>query len=230
MKEDIELRLPSYYPVPELRMSIDVERKPVVEGHAAVFNQPSLEIFGVSGWREIIRPGAFRNALKSGNDVVALFNHDPNQILARLSAGNLSLEEDGIGLRARFSPSDTTYGRDVMANIRDKNVSKMSFGFRVHPDGQKLDHSNKLREIVEVSHLYDVSPVTEPAYPATNIGLRASGVPKAVILEMVGEDLEKTENFLQRKELSEKFLREHAPKLDRLDMRQIYKKFFIPSF
>jgi phage head maturation protease len=48
----------------------------------------------------------------------------------------------------------------------------MSFGFRVAEDGEEIDRAGKLRAIKLISNLYDVSPVTQPAYPTTDVGLR----------------------------------------------------------
>ena len=64
--------------------------------YGSVFDCRSELIFG--SFREIIRPGAFDDVL--GDDVRALFNHDPNFILGRSAAGalNLSVDETRITL------------------------------------------------------------------------------------------------------------------------------------
>ena len=74
-----------FFNVAELRTSMDGEHKPFIEGHAAVFNQPSLEIFPFApGWREVIRPGAFATAIKT-DDVRALINHNDDRLIGRVS-------------------------------------------------------------------------------------------------------------------------------------------------
>lgn len=158
----------------ELRASVmEVERRPIIEGHAAVFNQPSQEIFrDAPGWREIIRPGAFSQSIKRSDDVVALFNHNDEKLIGRRSNGTLMLEEDEIGLKVRIFPPNTQTGNEVLELIRRKDITQMSFGFTLSEDGERRDHQNKLREIINVKELFDVSPVVHPAYRQTDVGLR----------------------------------------------------------
>lgn len=144
------------------------DEKPKIIGHAAVFDQLS-EDFG--GWREKIAPGAFSKSI--GGDVRALFNHDPNLILGRTRAKTLRLTEDSKGLLAEIDPPDTETARSVMEAIRRGDVSQMSFGFRTVKQKWEEDMDKKIavRTLVEVE-LFDVSPVTFPAYPQTDVGLR----------------------------------------------------------
>ena len=149
------------------------DHNPIIEGHAAVFNQPSLEIFAFApGWREVIRPGAFTAAIKA-NDVRALINHNDDRLIGRVFNRTLMLEEDEVGLKVRIYPPDTSDARDLLTLIRGRYISQMSFGFSVAEDGERIDRGAKLREITAVRTLYDVSPVTQPAYPTTDVGLRA---------------------------------------------------------
>ena len=139
-----------------------------------MFNQPSVEIFrDAPGWREIIRPGAFRDAIKT-DDVVALFNHDNSRLIGRRSSGTLTVEEDEIGLKVRIFPPNTETGNEVLELIRRKDLKEMSFGFSLPSDGsgETRNHGDKMREILKVQKLYDVSPVTNAAYPQTDVGLR----------------------------------------------------------
>jgi HK97 family phage prohead protease len=150
----------------------DAERR-TVTGYAAVFNSPSEDM----GFVEYIEPGAFRDALKT-SDVRALFNHDPNYILARTASGTLKLEEDKKGLRYEFEAPATTFGNDFLTMLRRGDISQSSFGFTVAeqaweekrtPDGD----TQYIRRIKKVERLYDVSPVTYPAYPDTEVALRS---------------------------------------------------------
>lgn len=138
-------------------------------GHAAVFNQLSEDL---GGWREQIAPGAFADAI-AGDDVRALFNHDPNYILGRNKAGTLSLAEDVRGLAIELEPPDTQAGRDLIVSLQRGDVSQMSFGFRVRAQGQNWgedEDGNIVRTLTAVK-LFDVSPVVYPAYPQTDVGL-----------------------------------------------------------
>ncbi|WP_134736933.1 HK97 family phage prohead protease, partial [Escherichia coli] len=71
-------------------------------GYGSVFNSRSEPLWG---FREIIKPGAFDDVLN--DDVRGLFNHDPNFILGRSSAGTLSLSVDERGLRYDIVAPDT---------------------------------------------------------------------------------------------------------------------------
>lgn len=145
---------------------------PVIRGHAAVFNSLSEDLgFGFGGsFRERILPGAFADVLQ--NDVRALFNHDPNIILARNGpGGTLELREDEHGLFYSFSPVPTEWGRTVVENIRAGLITQSSFAFMVERDGQEWEEDrdgNVTRTIKKFARLLDISPVTYPAYPAAN--------------------------------------------------------------
>jgi len=155
----------------EMRAETGADDRPRLVGYAAVFNQPAL----IWDFYEEIEPGAFRRALAEGQDVVALWNHDTNFVLGRISAGTLRLEEDSHGLRVEILPPETQWARDLMESIRRGDVSQMSFSFRVPEGGDKWSTAadgKPVRRLLDVD-LYDVSPVTMPAYPQTEIGVRA---------------------------------------------------------
>lgn len=141
-----------------------------ISGYAAVFDKDSQD-FG--GWIERIDKRAFDTVLS--DDTFALFNHDPNQVLARNGAG-LKMEVDEVGLRYTFSAPNTTLGNDMLELIRSKVITQSSFAFRV--SAQEWIHSEdrskpSIRIVKKVSRLYDVSPVTYPAYPDTTVGTRS---------------------------------------------------------
>lgn len=151
------------------------EGKPdVVRGYAAMFNKRS-ENLGSNDRPlfEEIAPGAFDDVL--GDDVRALFNHDPNLILARSKAGKgtlrLFVDENGLGYE--FAPPDTTAGRDLRVSMQRGDVDQSSFGFRVLEDKWVEENNVVVRTIKKVARLFDVSPVTYPAYPDTAVALRS---------------------------------------------------------
>lgn len=142
-----------------------------VRGHAAVFDSLSENL---GGFREQIRPGAFDDVLQ--DDVRALFNHDPNHILARTKSGTLSLGVDERGLTYEFDSPDTTTGRDLLVSMQRGDVSQSSFGFIVEDDQWDEDDEGRIvRTILSFKRLYDVSPVTFPAYPDTDVAKRSMG-------------------------------------------------------
>jgi HK97 family phage prohead protease len=141
---------------------------PRLSGYAAVFNQRA-NIAGL--FDEEILPGAFTAAI-GRDDVRALFNHDGNFVLGRSSSGTLRLVQDDHGLRYEVDAPDTTWARDLLVTVRRGDVSQSSFAFGV--DEEEWDYSNRampLRKIKAV-RLYDVSPVTYPAYDGTEVSAR----------------------------------------------------------
>lgn len=154
-------------------MNVEPDGK-TVTGYAAVFNALSEEMWG---FRERIDPAAFDSADMS--DTRALFNHDPNMLLARTSSGTLKLEVDDKGLRYSFELPDTTAGRDLGELLRRGDVTQSSFGFTISDDEweERKNDDGEVEEVTrvikKVKRLYDVSPVTYPAYPDTSVALRS---------------------------------------------------------
>ncbi len=169
-KTDIERRI---YSCPGLEIRAEDDKPPVLVGYAALFGEMSEDLHG---FRERIAPGAFAKSL--GGDVRALFNHDSNLILGRTRSGTLRLEEDQRGLRVEITPPDTSVARDLIESVRRKDVDQMSFGFRTRKDDWEEFDGGLVRTLIEVT-LLDVSPVTFPAYPQTEIALRSMDAWKA---------------------------------------------------
>lgn len=144
-----------------------------LRGYAAVFNRKS-EILWY--FREIIKPGAFRGAI-GRSDVRALVDHDPSRIIGRAvpgRAGNtLTLREDEVGLYYEVEPSDTQAGRDIVVSVERGDVSGSSFAFTVKTDSWRTVDGVQERTVEEVDEIFDVSPVTYPAYPDSTVGLRS---------------------------------------------------------
>jgi HK97 family phage prohead protease len=158
----------------EYRAADDPTAGDSLEGYAAVFNQDA-DISGL--WRERIRPGAFTDSLKRGDLVYALWNHDPSQVLARNvkpdgSRGGLRMHEDRSGLKVTIRPYDTPTGREVLTLVREGGIDKMSFAFTVEDEVWSRRDGVDVREITK-ARLFDVSPVTFPAYEGTSISARA---------------------------------------------------------
>lgn len=161
----------------EMRVA-GTESEPTIEGYAAVFNQPSEVLSDWLGsFREYVAPGAFTKTLKDGADVRALLNHDPNFVLGRTKAGTLTLREDAKGLWYSVTPPDTQWARDLVAVMRRGDIDQSSFAFRTVKDRWgvgKTDDGNEIDErwLLE-AQLFDVSPVTYPAYPQTSSDVRS---------------------------------------------------------
>lgn len=149
--------------------SVGEGEKQVVVGYALKFNKWSETLGGF--FREILDPGCLRSADMS--NVVALFNHNENNILGR-TGKNLELFVDEFGLRFEVTPTNTSYAKDLMENIRSGIVSQCSFAFSL-PDERGAEEWSEgtdgilERRIMKINRIYDVSPVTTPAYPDTDV-------------------------------------------------------------
>lgn len=151
---------------------------PTLRGYAAVFNQRSQELWG---FYEIVAPHAFAQSIAAGDDVRALWNHDPNWIMARTTNGTLRLREDPHGLLVEFEPVDTPMMRGFVASIERQDVSQMSFAFQAEEARWDVDDHDQWVRTVLRAKLYDVSPVTYPAYTGTKITLRSAGTTDATL-------------------------------------------------
>ncbi|HMD86548.1 MAG TPA: HK97 family phage prohead protease [Terriglobia bacterium] len=144
-----------------------------IEGYAAVFNQLSDDL---GGFRERIRPGAFAGALRDSlGGTVCLFNHEISLVLGRIRAGTLTVIEDAVGLFYRCVLPATETGRSVHTAIDRGDIDQCSFSFSVGEGGQEWEESGGvvIRTLTNVDTLYDVSPVTFPAYSQTSVAARS---------------------------------------------------------
>lgn len=173
---DIERRS---FPARDVRAS-ESKGKPTIEGHSAVFGQYSEDL---GGFVEIIESGFFDDVLE--NDVRALWNHNDDKILGRTTAGTLEISQDETGLFQRtyppvVPPDAATWAQDALVSIKRGDVTQQSFAFRVKSLGRGDDVDGDewyvlgdkiVRRLKKggCRQLLDVSPVTYPAYPQTNV-------------------------------------------------------------
>jgi HK97 family phage prohead protease len=134
-------------------------------GHAVVFDSLSLDL---GGFREIIRPEAVMRTLAEGSDLRALWNHDSSMPIGRVSAGTLAIRKDARGLVAEIDPPNSASA--YVESIRRGDVSGMSFAFQALEDDWRMDGETVIRELTDMI-MSEVSAVTFPAYPATDIGV-----------------------------------------------------------
>jgi HK97 family phage prohead protease len=147
-----------------------------IRGVAAVFydGTPTTEYKLWANTYERIMPGAFDRAVEEGDDVRALFNHDSNFLLGRTKAKTLELSVEPDGLHYSVSPGASSVHRDVEEMILRGDLDGSSFGFQIEDERWLQEEEDEIREINSV-RLFDVSPVTFPAYDATSVGFRAFG-------------------------------------------------------
>jgi HK97 family phage prohead protease len=168
------------------------EQGDVITGYAAVYNSDSVDL---GFFTEVIRPGAFSRAVKDGQDVRALLDHNTGKIIGRTKAGNLTLQEDEQGLRVTLHPIDTEDGRTALAWVRSGVVDGFSFGFETVADKWGTKEGRAYRELLDVN-LFEVSLVAFPAYPGTSASVRAEHLVSA---EAIWREKEQKQHQEQRK-------------------------------
>lgn len=144
-------------------------------GYAAIFNENTTIRSWEGEFVERIAPGAFRKTLEErGSKVKALFNHGFDPQIGDKPLGRIDvLREDERGLYVEFGFDDTSYNRDLVASLRSGALDGMSFQFSVvKDDWDHPDADLPVRTLREVK-LYEVGPVTFPAYEATEAGVRS---------------------------------------------------------
>jgi HK97 family phage prohead protease len=159
--------------------------QPQIAGLAAVFfnakdsagTQYQLE----SDVYERIGRNAFDRCLRDYDDVRCLWDHNPDFPLGRVMAGNLRLGVTELGLSYMVSPVDTQIARDVIENIRAGIVTGSSFAFL--PTEVQWSEENRvyIRTIVDLQ-LFEISPVTMPAYSSTTAHLQQEIAPRSGVV------------------------------------------------
>lgn len=172
----------------EFRIESEENEPTIIGGYAAVFNRWS-EAIAPFNFKEKIKKGAFMETI-GRDDVRALINHDPNLIIGRTANKTLKLWEDDDGLGFEVKLPETSYAADLVESIRRKDITQNSFGFLVEEDGDEWSSDRTKRTLTKV-RLFDVSPVTFPAYKQTTVAVR--------LMEM-GIDYEKLSAALFRAE------------------------------
>jgi len=152
-----------------------------IVGTATVFNSA----YDMGWYDEEMSADVFINS--DMNDVVALFNHDANMVLARTKSGTLKLKVTGNAMEYEFEAPNTTLGNDLLEMVKRGDVYQSSFAFSVEAeDWQEREGKKPKRIIRSIKKVYDVSPVTYPANPDTMVAKRSYDATK-----QIDEDLQK---------------------------------------
>jgi HK97 family phage prohead protease len=141
-----------------------------VVGYAAVWDSLSHDL---GGFRETLKPWCM-DACFGASDVHALYNHNTDLVLGRSRAGTLQCAPDAKGLKVQIDLPPTSFSRDLWQNLLLNNITGMSFGFTIAPNGEEWTADaagNPVRTITEVKQLFEVSICAQPAYPSTEIAI-----------------------------------------------------------
>ena len=187
----------------ETRVDTNKEGVDVVVGHASVYDSRSENL---GGFYEYIARNAFTPELIAKSDVRALINHDQNLILARSKSGTLKLNNDEKGLRYEFEMPDTSYGKDLAISMKRGDINQSSFAFSVSEGGDEWstdEDGNNIRTINKIERLYDISPVSYPAYSQAESDLVVAKrglkeYQESLVEETKEEIIEEKENNLVR--------------------------------
>ena len=156
----------------EIRAISDDSR--TIEGQAIVFNSYSRDL---GGFVERIEPTAITEDELASYDIIANYNHDNNQMLARYNKGEgtleLELREDGLYFR--FECPTTAFGDEILYHVRHKDIYECSFAAIISKDHIKRykEGDTYIQVINKIDNILDVSLVNRAAYPDTSVSARS---------------------------------------------------------
>jgi HK97 family phage prohead protease len=139
-----------------------------LEGYAITFGNPTEIRENGRTFNEVVS----RSAINFAEDVIATYNHRPEALLGRLSSGTLSLTVDNRGVKFSVQLPDTATGNEVKTLVERGDITGASFTFSVRPGGEVWDRSTNTRTLTALD-VFELGPVTLPAYKSTTVGLRS---------------------------------------------------------
>lgn len=139
-----------------------------ITGTPIVYDAPYKVHDAFGEFTETMKPGVVSKLLEKGTDTRFLFNHQ-GLPLARTTAGTLNLEDTpkGLSFRAQLDTRQSL-AADLAIAIERRDITQMSVGMVVAEDEWA---DNESRTIHRLKALEDVSAVTYPASPTTNISV-----------------------------------------------------------
>ena len=180
----------------EMRIRDDEEVKYSVEGYASTFERYKLFEEEGTDYFEQIDPKAFDGA--DMTDAVFRVDHT-GPVYARTSAGTVEIWVDEHGLAQRTDLSKTQRARDLFEDIKAGNYPKMSFAFTVAED--HYDRATHTRIIDRIAKVFDVSPVSFPANPTTELSVSTRDYFNGVIEAEKAERLERERREIQKQKI-----------------------------
>lgn len=147
-----------------------IESDYYTEGYASTFNDPYVlweDSRDGTEYREVISPDAFIDCDMS--DIIMQYDHC-GKVLARLSNGTLIVEPDEHGLFVAADLSKSVEARNLFEEIDNELITRMSWAFTI--GASEYDRDTHTSTITRVKKIYDVSAVSLPADPNTEISAR----------------------------------------------------------
>lgn len=143
----------------------------ILEGRAIVFDQATTINDPLGPYTEIIKRGALDGA--DLTDVRLLFNHDLNRVPLARTPRTMSLKVDPVGMTIRATLPNTESAREVYESVKRRDLSGMSFAFKVPEGGDTYDPKTNTRTINKIEKVYECSVVQFPAYGQTSVEARS---------------------------------------------------------
>lgn len=156
--------------------------KEYIVGHGIVFyrdgdSSTEYELWNKNGKRAVERvdPDFGNRARRERHDVRGLVNHDPNILLGRTSSGTMTITRDEVGERydILYNENDTDH-RNTKERLARGDLDGSSFSFTATARWETLEDGTEVRWLID-GDLFDMGPVTFPAYGGTSAGMRAAG-------------------------------------------------------
>ena len=174
------------------------EKSYYVEGYASTYEPYVLYRKDGIEYSERIEPTAFDDADLS--DVVFRVDHE-GRVYARSTAGTVELWHDDHGLGQRTYLGKTQKARELFDDIAAGNYPQMSFAFTVAENGDTYDRATHTRTIHRIAKVFDVSPVSFPANPGTELSISTRDYFNGVIEAEQAERLEAEKREQQKQKI-----------------------------
>lgn len=166
----------------ERAMPVVLENSRTIEGYSTLFEKESRVMFDPQKRRffiEIIKRGAVVDSDFKNWDIKCLMEHDKSRLLARSfnGQGSLSLSVDNYGVKYRFEAPNTVEGDNALELIKRRDIFGSSFAYTANEKTEVRYYIREdgmlMREVNRMNRMFDVAPVSDPAYFGTEVCIRS---------------------------------------------------------
>lgn len=167
------------------------EESRTIRGYGVVFNKPSVQL-RIAGkiCREIIRPEAVTGV--DFSRCLSMHNHDVNRLLGNAEAGTMRTGVDEVGVWYEVDLPNSPTGDDVLESVKRGDTKGSSFQFDLAANGSTMQSRDGglIHEVTQFGNVYEMGPVTTPAYPDTTASKRLKS-----LRDGAGDDMEEGETL-----------------------------------
>lgn len=159
----------------ETRAKVVNEESRTIRGYGIVFNKESVDLRASNGmlFREVIRPEAVDGVPL--DNILSMHNHRSERLLGNTRSNTMRVGVDSVGVWYEVDLPNSPTGQDVYESVKRGDTQGSSFQFDIKSDGERVTKRNgkAFREIIKFNGVYEMGPVSEPAYPDTSIAARS---------------------------------------------------------